>query len=384
MKVLMLDPDPVGYYGTDLCNSLTARNVEIRLLAAHGYMHRERLQCSCEEVAPHSGPGRRTRKLVEEARYLIRLFQEAFRWRPDVVHVQWLRLPIEIVAIALLRALRFRIVWTAHNALPHERERVAVAVHALLYRLADTIVVHTGSTRDQMSRSFGIPNDRIHVVPHGLHRDPDRHSLPAAQARRLLGLPDRCVLFLFFGQFRAYKGYEDLIAAFAEAARANLDIHLILAGRADPGRAEDVRARVESLPPAARSRVHARISVNEFLRRSEMDALFSACDCVVLPYTEISQSGVLYQAFAYERPVIASRVGGFAEAIEEQRNGLLFEAGDVPALARLLAEWGARQEALAAMGRAAKSMALEGNSWDSVAIATREVYRLTVRENEAA
>jgi glycosyltransferase involved in cell wall biosynthesis len=384
MRVLMLDPDPVGYYGTDLCNSLTARDVEIKLLTAHGYMHRERLRCSCAEVAPHSGPGRQATKLVQEARYLVRLFQEAFRWRPDVVHVQWLRLPIEVAAIALLRALRFRIVWTAHNALPHERERVAMGVQALLYRLADEIVVHTGSTRDEVARSFGVPPKRIHVVPHGLHRDPDRESLPSAEARRVLGLPEGGVLFLFFGQFRAYKGYENLIAAFSEAARAGVDIHLVLAGRASSERAANVRARVESLPPAARARVHSRVSVNQFLPRTEMDALFSACDCVVLPYTEISQSGVLYQAFGHERPVIASRVGGFAEVIEEGRNGLLFEARDVCGLARLLATWGARKSALAAMGQAAKSMALQGNSWDKVAVATREVYRLTLRGNEAA
>jgi glycosyltransferase involved in cell wall biosynthesis len=371
----MLDPDPVGSYGTDLCNSLAARDVEVKLLTAKGYLHRDRVRCACVEVAPHSGAGRKSRKLLEELRYLARLFQEAFSFRPDLVHVQWLRLPVEVAAVALLRALRFRIVWTAHNVVPHEDRKLAAAAQSMLYRMADLVVVHANATRDRVAQRFGVPAERIRVIPHGFSTE--ERGLARGEARRRLALPERATLFLFFGQFRAYKGYEDLIAAFAGAAHAGDGIHLVLAGRAAPDRAEDVRARLDALPPETRARVHSFVRVDEFLSEKEMDALFSACDCVVLPYAEISQSGVLYRAFGYERPVIATRVGGFTEVVEEGRNGLHFTPGDIVALAKLLRSWGGRNEELAAMGRTARAMALR-HSWDRVADITREAYRITL------
>jgi glycosyltransferase involved in cell wall biosynthesis len=61
--------------------------------------------------------------------------------------------------------------------------------------------------------------------------------------------------------------------------------------------------------------------------------LFSAADASLLPYRSASQSGVAQLSFAYGVPVIATAVGGLAEAIRHDEDGILCSAGDVPALA---------------------------------------------------
>ena len=50
-------------------------------------------------------------------------------------------------------------------------------------------------------------------------------------------------------------------------------------------------------------------TINRFIRDDEMAALFNAAHAVALPYVSASQSGVAYMAFAFGKPVIATRVG---------------------------------------------------------------------------
>jgi glycosyltransferase involved in cell wall biosynthesis len=57
---------------------------------------------------------------------------------------------------------------------------------------------------------------------------------------------------------------------------------------------------------------------------------------VVLPYLEDSQSGVLFTAFSFGRPVIASDIGSFADFIEPGKTGELFPTGDPDSLMKML------------------------------------------------
>ncbi|MCS6940794.1 MAG: glycosyltransferase, partial [Roseiflexus sp.] len=60
---------------------------------------------------------------------------------------------------------------------------------------------------------------------------------------------------------------------------------------------------------------------------------FSACDAVVLPYLEATQSGVAQLAIGFEKPMIATSVGGMPETIRDGETGLIVPPGDSAALA---------------------------------------------------
>ena len=97
-------------------------------------------------------------------------------------------------------------------------------------------------------------------------------------------------------------------------------------------------------------------------------------DVVVLPYRRIDQSGVLFAALALGRPLVATRVGGFAEVVEQHGAGLVVPPEDPAALAAALIEVlrdPARREAMAAASRAAADGPF---SWDAIAAATERVY----------
>src|SRR2546421_8779104 len=78
--------------------------------------------------------------------------------------------------------------------------------------------------------------------------------------------------------------------------------------------------------------------VERFVTDAEIPAYFRRADLVVLPYRQIDQSGVLYTALAFGRPLVLSSVGGFTELAEEHDAARLVSPGDPQALAAAIRE----------------------------------------------
>jgi glycosyltransferase involved in cell wall biosynthesis len=75
------------------------------------------------------------------------------------------------------------------------------------------------------------------------------------------------------------------------------------------------------------------LSFIRYIENEERELFFKACDCVVLPYRKIFQSGVLLMSMSYEKPVIVSDLEANQEIILHGKNGLLFRSGDAGSLA---------------------------------------------------
>jgi glycosyltransferase involved in cell wall biosynthesis len=65
--------------------------------------------------------------------------------------------------------------------------------------------------------------------------------------------------------------------------------------------------------------------INRYIPEPEWPDLFAATDALVLPYRTASQSMSIALAYGFSKPVIVSRVGGLAEAVEDGRTGLIAE-----------------------------------------------------------
>ena len=64
----------------------------------------------------------------------------------------------------------------------------------------------------------------------------------------------------------------------------------------------------------------------------EVEKFFSACDVVVLPYESATQSGIVQIAYGFDKPVIATDVGGLSDVVIQGKTGHLVPPGDVDAL----------------------------------------------------
>jgi glycosyltransferase involved in cell wall biosynthesis len=76
-----------------------------------------------------------------------------------------------------------------------------------------------------------------------------------------------------------------------------------------------------------------------YVPNDEMATYFCAADAVVLPYLEATQSGIAQVAVGFEKPIIATNVGGIADVVEHERTGLLVPKADTAAMAAAIVRY---------------------------------------------
>lgn len=220
------------------------------------------------------------------------------------------RLRSAVLRLLLLRARLggTRVVWTAHNLGNHEARNVTAEARFMrrFHRAVAGVHYLSSATRDEAVARFPALAERPHVVvPHGHYRSV-LATVDRAAARERLDLPPDAPVLLFVGKVRAYKGVEDLLAAFRDVADPGAV--LVVAGSAAAPDEETLRARA-----AADGRVRLLL---RHLDDDELATVLGAADVVVLPYTRITNSGSALLALSAGRPVVAPALGALPELRE--------------------------------------------------------------------
>lgn len=136
-------------------------------------------------------------------------------------------------------------------------------------------------------------------------------------ARKKLKLTDEKII-LFFGFIRDYKGLDTLIEAMA-IVRLKMDVRLIVAG-------EFYSDEQKYLSLIDKFNLQNFIILKkDFIPTADVKYYFSAADAVVLPYKSATQSGIVQVAVNFEKPVIATNVGGLSEVIDDGKSGFIVE-----------------------------------------------------------
>jgi D-inositol-3-phosphate glycosyltransferase len=302
---------------------------------------------------------------------LWRIGREMHRRRVPLAHFHYFHFPpVDALFFKWLHRMGHRIVVTAHDVIPFDATPSGMPWFRRLYSEADRIIVHTEGGRDLLLRQFGIPPERVATIAHGpFLRFADEHRLSREAARRRLGLDERTHVVLFWGQIKRVKGLQDLIRAFAVVAQKRGDALLLIAGPEWKESFDPYLALIGEL--GLSQRVRARI---EYVPDDEVGAYFCSADVVVLPYTDSYQSGVLYMAYSFARPVVATAVGGLAEAVEPDSSGLLVPPGDPVVLADAIGKVLAHPETAEQMGARGRTLAETKFGWAGIAQATVRVY----------
>jgi len=272
----------------------------------------------------------------------------AAKIHPDLVHVHWL-IPQGIVARVALRGVP-QVVTTLGGDLYALQGRVGRAMKSAVAGHAEAVTVMSEDMRRRVL-SLGAPEDRTFVIPMGAEVDTVREA--AAHIRREPGR------ILFAGRFVEKKGMDVLFDALPHIRH---EWHLEIVGS---GPLED---RV-----AERARPFGdRITFSGTLSRERLAQAMARCAVFVLPSIAApsgDQDGlpvVLLEAMAAGCAIVASRLPGIDEAIEDGRTGLLVRPGDAPGLAAAL-EGVLDDEELASRLGGAAALAADAFSVDAIA-----------------
>ena len=294
-------------------------------------------------------------------------------WRgPDVVHIQAVKGGRDLVLVRMLRSLGFRMVYTAHDLLPHDSESAAdERTLAETCQAVDLVIVHADRNREELISRFHVEPTKIECIPHGSYDfffpEP---RIARGEARERLGFPAGDRIALFFGLIKPYKGLEYLVEAFSQIGSRIPNARLVIAGALfqDPG------GFYRNLLEKASRRGNV-TCVIDYVPFECVGLYFSASDVIVLPYTKTYQSGVLMAAYAAGRPVVVTDTGGLSEVVEEGKTGFVVPPRDSAPLATAIGRILADPAGAEVMGRRARDLSRTTYSWDRIAGQTIGLYR---------
>lgn len=296
---------------------------------------------------------------------LLRFFRFIRRFKPQIIHMQGAQHPtLYLLLREILGALSdATFVYTPQDVLPNRMRRRHIRMLRLLYSRMQHVFLNAKHNEEQVRNLFGVYGERISVLPMADITAFIRDYIPPVFPET----PAGCKLILCFGLIEPRKGIIYLLRAMPAILRAVPEAYLIVVGKAhdDP---ELYRQEIQKL------NIEQSVTFRpEYVSFPEMVGYFSAADVVVLPYESGWNSGVLSSAIGFLKPVVATRVGGFEEVIDDGNTGFLVPPREPEKLAnaitRILSDGTLRESILAGVRVAARK-----HSWKEIARQTSEIY----------
>lgn len=326
-------------------------------------------------------------KMMRVLAYYALLMRYAAKSRAAVFHILWNN-KFELFDRTLLmfyyKLLGKKIVLTAHNINAGIRDandsflnRFSLKIQ---YQLSEHIFVHTQMMKTELVSAFAVGPDKVTVIPFGINNTVPNTALTRAEVRRKIGIAADEKALLFFGNIAPYKGLEYLVAAFIELSKKCPQYRLIIAGR-NKG-CDDYWNPIQKMISSS-DVGHRIIRRIEYIPDEETELYFKAADVLVLPYTHIFQSGVLFLAYSFGLPVVVADVGSLKEEVVEDQTGFVCPAKDAPALASAIERYFSSDlyKDLENRRQKIRQYANERYSWAKVAAITTAVYSALLESN---
>lgn len=360
LRILFIAPAPRAgtvQYTHNLANALAERGHRVTLVTGVGF-----------ELADYP---RHYHALEVFDRYrprpvrLCRFLWHCLTFQPQIVHLQGAQHPaLYILLWAILRVLGIDcFVYTPQDVLPNALRPYHVRAFRFLYARMRHVFVNAKQNEPLVIHHFAVPSDRITVLPIA---DPTAFVRTHVTSE-VPQIPADARVVLCFGLIEPRKGVHTLLAAAPEVFRLVPNALLLIVGKPLMPIAPLERQLVEL---GLQERVRL---VPEYVSFAQMAGYFTAARLLVLPYESGWNSGVLASAFGFGKPVVATRVGGFDEVVDDERTGLLVPPKDPTALAqaiiRLLRDDALYDRMVVNVQHAAGEI-----SWESIARITDERY----------
>ncbi len=283
--------------------------------------------------------------------------------QPDLVHINDVSLRL---AWAMRELRRDHVVVDVHDPTPHAGERNwrTSLARRLTYPHVQRFILHSHSLQGDFRRRYRIAEHKTVTIPLGVY------DVFREWTSNFVSSEDANVLF--FGRLSQYKGIETLYQAAPLVAEKVPNVRFVVAGRSVPG------YQLPSPPTLPRSA--SMEIVQDYIPTLQLVEYLQTASVVVCPYSDATQSGVIMTSYALGKPVVATRVGGLSEYVEEGTTGLLVPPGDPAALAAaivsVLTDPRLRNQLRSGLAEVQRGRL----NWTSIAERTLQVYRDTISE----
>lgn len=373
MKVLVVDQIlSVNYkYTFGLVNNINSyNNIEVEVI---GDYKENMSECMTKYSLVFNTADNTKNKIQKTVNYFKSwsfILNKCVNEKIDILHTQWFILsPMDYYFINKIKKLGVKIVITVHDILPFNEKFYDYNYHKKLYDLADNIIVQADINKKRICEIFEGISNKVSCIPHGNFID-YMESCSKEEGKKYLNLDENKKIILFFGQIKKVKGLDVLIKAFNELISERNDLMLLIAGKVwgDDFDNYDKLIREYKLENNIRCDI-------KYIPDEDIKYYYGAADINVLPYLNVYQSGVVQLAYAYEKAVVATRVGAFPEVVIDGVTGALVEPNNYIELAKSIGNIIDDEDLLVSMGKEGKKFVEENLSWKVISEKVEYIYK---------
>lgn len=238
------------------------------------------------------------------------------------------------------------------------------------YQLADAFIVLSETFRDILHRKYGVPLDKIHIIPGGADVARFKPAANRSFIRKKLELPEGKTVVLTLRRLVNRMGLLQLLEAWKEVVRSKPDAVLLIGGRGP------LQAELESR--IAEYGLQSSVRMLGYIPDSELADYYQAADLFVVPSQALEGFGLItVEAMAAGVPVMATPIGGNREILEKYRPDMLFagtSSSDIASgLTRIL-----KHPELWPTSEQCRNHVLEHYTWKRVAEQVNDVFNSVI------
>lgn len=302
----------------------------------------------------------------------------------DVIHAHdWL---VAYSAKSIKESYNIPLISTIHatesgrnSGIHDETQRYINDSEWMLTYESSEVIVNSNYMKNEVQRLFGLPYDKINVIPNGVNLQLFSNVNVDYDFRRQYAMDNEKII-LYVGRLVYEKGIQNLIAAMPKILDRYHDSKLIICGRG--GMIDELREQVKYLG------IDNKVYFAGYCDSKKMQKMYKCADVAVFPSTYEPFGIVAIESMLSGTPTIVSDVGGLNEIVEHGVTGMKSYAGNANSIADSVLALLFDPKLCASISQNAIKKVKENYNWAKITDNTYYVYQLaigkTVQEKEAA
>ena len=297
----------------------------------------------------------------------------------DVIHAHdWL---VAYAAKTLKNSYNIPIVSTIHateagrnSGIHDETQRYINDTEWMLTYESAEVIVNSNYMKNELQRLFGLPYEKINVIPNGVNLNLFNGIERDYNFRRKYAMDNEKVI-LFMGRLVYEKGIQHLISAMPKILEGYHDAKLVICGKG--GMQDELQEQVNAMG------IGNKVYFAGYMKGKDVQKMYKAADIAVFPSTYEPFGIVALEAMLSENPIVVSDIGGLNEIVEHRVNGMKAYCGNPNSIADSILELLYDHKLCADITRKAINKVRNEYNWSKIAQDTHFTYQKAICQSMA-
>ena len=297
----------------------------------------------------------------------------------DVIHAHdWL---VAYAAKTLKDSFKIPIIATIHatesgrnSGIHDEVQRYINDTEWMLTYESSEVIVNSNYMKSELQRLFGLPYEKINVVPNGVNLSLFNNVERDYNFRRKYAMDNEKII-LFMGRLVYEKGIQHLISAMPKILEGYKDSKLVICGKG--GMLDELKQQVDAMG------ISNKVYFAGYMGGKDVQKMYKAADIAVFPSTYEPFGIVALEAMLSGNPVVVSDIGGLNEIVEHKVNGMKTYCGNPNSIADSILELLYDHKLCAEITKKAKNKVRNEYNWSKIAQDTHFTYQKAICQSVA-